>query len=59
LNLACEGLLFGTWAKRHGDSKTEAHPRVQILMNLHIGLKDATQLRSFLQDQVTHDGAQE
>jgi hypothetical protein len=30
LNLACKGLLLGMWAKGHGDSKTEAHPQVQI-----------------------------
>jgi hypothetical protein len=58
LNLACEGLLLGMWSGGHGDFKTEAHPWIQILMNLRFGMKVATHLRSFLQDQVIHDEAQ-
>jgi hypothetical protein len=47
LNLTCEGLLLGMRAGGHGDSQTEAHPQIQILMNLRSAMKIATQVRLF------------
>jgi hypothetical protein len=57
LNLACEGLLLGMQAEGHRDSKTEAHPRIQIFTNLRPEMKVVVHLRSFLHDQVRHDKA--
>jgi hypothetical protein len=45
--------VLGMQAKGHEDSKTKAHPRMRILMNLRSETKDHTHLHSFLQDQVT------
>jgi hypothetical protein len=35
-------MMLGMRAEGHRDSKIEAHPRVQILMNLRFKMKDAT-----------------
>jgi hypothetical protein len=45
-------------AEGHDDSKTEAHPRTQILINLHLETKVATHLHPFLQNKDSHDEAQ-
>jgi hypothetical protein len=47
LNLTYEGLLLGMRAGGHGDSKTEAHPQIQIQMNLRSTMKFSTHLRLF------------
>jgi hypothetical protein len=39
--------LLGKRAGGHRDSKIEAHPQMQILMNLHSGTKVAIHLRTF------------
>jgi hypothetical protein len=53
-NLACEGLRLGMRVEGHKDSKTEAHPRLRMQMNLRSRMKDHTHtFAPFLQGQVT------
>jgi hypothetical protein len=40
-------LVLGMRARGHGNSKIEAHPRIQILMNLRSAMKIATFLHLF------------